>query len=290
MNWPIGKDRQLDPETGQVVGTTPVDIQTWIWSLYRLPTSNGAIAKGLEVSGTATMAYSIKRGLSILPAGDRLALAVPTEAIVLQTPEAPSTGTRVDNIYVSNDGVIRVGTTQPAGTALIDKREVPAGITATTATTSLLGDRKYSPLYGAAMGELTRWEDPLAFNATVSDARKKVGSLRFTVDSNRTMDIALQVSYDQKASANSSEDTGKAASYVWETWIDGVKRNSIELAVHSWGETKQNRTTFSISAGTHTVDLYRTRRLTSGGVIVNRGGAQTWPKTSLAIIDVGGVE
>jgi hypothetical protein len=217
---------------------------------------------------------------------------VPTEALLLQTAEAPSTGKRTEYIYVSNDGVIRVGATQPAGTALIDKREVPAGITATTATKSLLGDRKYAPIYGASMGIISRWEDPLAYLATVSDARKKVGTLTFTIDSDRTLDFALQVSYDQKAAANTSEDTGKAASFVWEIWIDSKKRRSIELAVHSWGETKQNSASFNLTAGTHTVDLYRTRRMKSGGVIVYKGGTSSgaWPDTSLSIVDRGGIE
>ena len=58
MVYPIGPDRVIDEATGQVVGTTPVDLQRWIWSLYR--SSRAAIVRSAgRVSGTSRMAYQV---------------------------------------------------------------------------------------------------------------------------------------------------------------------------------------------------------------------------------------
>lgn len=279
MNYPIGLDRD-----SQGKGTEPKDIQSWIWSLYR---TAGTIARGLEVTGTSTMQYQVQGGIAILSTGDRLAIAVPISATTVATPSAPSTGSRTDYIYVGQDGAVQVGTTQPAGTALIDKRKVPAGITATTATTTLLGNRQFAPLYGSSMGQIASWKDPLADLATIPDARSKVGTLTFTIDSDRRIEMHLQVSYDQRAEANTD---WKVGSFVWEIWINGKLRRSSELAVHSWAETKQNRFGFDLTAGTYTVDLYRERRLTSGGLLMHRvGGSAQWPGTTFTITDLGGL-
>ena len=47
MTHPIGVDRYRDPDTGQVVGTAPLHVRQWIWSLYDTP--DPAIAAGLKV-------------------------------------------------------------------------------------------------------------------------------------------------------------------------------------------------------------------------------------------------
>lgn len=267
-------------------GSEPEDLQRWIWSLYRA--DSGTIARGLEVTPTSTMSYAVAAGVAIIPVATARAIAVPVDAVTVPTSAAPSSGTRTDYIYVGADGAVKVGGTQAANTALLDKRTVSAGTTATTATTSQLGNRKYAPLFGSTMGMIARWEDPLATGAKVPNARTKVGSLTFTLDSDRRLDMGLQVSYDQEINANTGTDSWKVASFQWEIFMDGQRVRWTELAVHSWPEVKQDRLTFTVNAGTHTIEIYRERRLMSGGDIYYANGSKR-PDTSLVIMDVGGV-
>lgn len=289
MGYPIG----LAPD-GSGNGTKPVDMQRWIWSLYRVDTAQ--IARGLEVSGRSNMTYAFNSGVIIIPTGAQRAIAVPVDGGTVPTAAAPSSGTRTDYIYVGQDGAVKVGTSQPEDTALLDKRTVPAGITATTATTSLLGNRKYAPLFGSSMGRLAYWSQSDADLTKQTDARKRMCALTFTIDSDRRVDMGLQVSYEMARNANSGPDVGKTASFLWEIWIDGVHRRSVEIAVESFADTKQNRVTWDMLAGTHTVELYRTRRLigtsdpTNDFPVYRHGGAHKWPATSLTIVDIGGIE
>ena len=289
MTHPIGVDRYRDPDTGQVVGTAPLHVRQWIWSLYDTP--DPAIAAGLRVIGTASMFYQVSNGVAVFPYGEGQSVVVPVAQTQVATPEAPSVGTRTDFIYMDQEGVVRVGTSHPAGTVLLDRRTVRAGVTATTSTTSELGNRQYAPLRGASMGRLAMWLDPLADLARVPDARREVTSQTFTIESDRQIECNLQITYDMSRNANTT-DIGRTASFVWETRIDGVLRRTVEMGVQDFAETKMDRAVYDLPAGTHTISLVRERRLqgTTGNdyPIHRKGGSANWPGTSFEVRDVGG--
>lgn len=285
MGYGVG----LAPD-GSGNGTTPADLQRWIWSLYRV--STGQIARGLEVTGRSNMSYAVAPGVVIIPTGTAMAVAVPVDAVNVNTPAAPSSGSRTDYIYVGQDGAVMVGTSQPANTALLDKRTVPANITATTATTSLLGNRKYAPLYGGTMGRLVNWYETRPDLSEIPDARTRVFSTTLTVDSDRLLSWTLQQSYELARNANTGSDGWKVASMLWEYVWDGVGVYSTEIGVEPYAETKTNSYEFTVPAGTHTLEIYRSRRLVGipGDVVVHRrGGANNWPGTSFKIVDLGGI-
>lgn len=273
-------------------GTKPADLQRWIWSLYRADTAQ--IVRGLEIGGRSNMSYSVNAGVIVVPVGAQRAIAVPVDGGTVATTPAPSSGTRTDLIYVGQDGAVKVGTSQPANTALLDKRRVPAGVTATTSTASLLGNRKYAPLFGSSMGLVAYWDESGADGSRVTDARKRMCALTFTNDSDRRMELTIQQTYEMTRTANSGTDGWKQASFVWEIWLDGEKIRDVELGCESFAETKQNRATKTILAGTHTIELYRKRRL-MGNVgaddypVLRTHGSETWTGTSFAITDLGGI-
>lgn len=289
MGYAVG----LAPDS-QGNGTTPADLRRWIWSLYRVDTAQ--IARGLAVTGRSDMQYAVAAGVVIVPTGAQEAVAVPVSSVTVSTPAAPSSGTRTDYIYVGQDGVVYVGTSQPANTALLDKRTVPANITATTATTSTLGDRKYAPLFGSSMGMVSHWREGTADLTKVTDARKKVASQTFTLDSDRRCEFTLQISYEMSRAANVEPDGWKTATFLWEIWDGSTRLRSMEIGVPEFAETKCNISSYELGAGTHTISLYRTRRLmgtnnpSTDYPVHRNGGAENWPGTTLSITDMGGVD
>lgn len=290
MTHPIGVNRYIDPDTGQVTGTTPLHVRQWLWSLYAA--TEPAIVAGLEVVGTASMFYRINNGVAVFPYGEGQCVVVPVQQMQVASPEAPAVGTRSDVIHMNQAGVVQVSTSLPAGSVLLDRRVVRAGVTATSATTSELGNRTYAPLRGASMGQLALWKDPTADGARVPDARRQVTAQTFTLDTDRQIECNLQVSYDMARSANVSGIVS-TASFVWQTYVDDVFVRTVELGVQDFGETKQDRAVFSLSAGTHTIALYRERRLigtpnpTTDYPLHRSGGSSLWPGTSYEIRDIG---
>lgn len=273
-------------------GTTPDDMQRWLWSLYR--TEAAALVRGCEVSGTSGMTYRVTPGVIVVPTGEAQAIAVPIDAVDVATLPAPSSGTRTDYIWATDTGAVQVGESRPAGTALLGKRRVPANITATTATLDLLGNRLYAPLYGASMGRVASWHEGLADLAVIPDERSRVMAMTFTVDNDRRMQLNFQQSYDcgRAANAGSNPLGWKRPSMVWETWIDGVHRLSVEVGVEDYAETKQFNWEYDFLAGTHTIEMYRRRRLIGlpdDFVIHRKGGASKWPGTSVRLMDIGGI-
>ena len=288
MGYGVG----LAPD-GSGNGTTPADLQRWIWSLYRV--SKGQIARGLEVTGRSDMSYAVAPGVVIIPTGTAMAVAVPVDAVNVNTPAAPSSGSRTDYIYVGQDGAVMVGASQPANTALLDKRTVPANITATTATTSLLGNRKYAPLFGGSMGRIAAWHSNQADLSVVPTSRMLCTAITLTLDSDRRLSFTLQQSYELSRGANIGDpaEAWKVASMIWEYWIDGVHRMSLEMGVEAFAETKQNSFEFDMLAGTHTIEVYRRRRLEGapGDEVLHRqGGSNNWPGTTFKINDTGAIE
>lgn len=277
MGYAVGK-----APTADGTGTTPEDFQRWIWSLYR--TGGSAIAAGGEVSGTSKMAYSVEPAAAILSSGDRRRYVALSERVTVPTAAAPSSGSRTDYIYVGGDGAVMVGSSQPTNTALLDKRLVPAGITATTATTSLLGDRRFAPLRGASMGPVLSWGESLAHLGTIPAAWTTVMSKTLTLDEDRTLDWR----HFMTAAIQQAAD-GVFSSVQWQLSIDGAVFKTWEFKVDNIAETRYFAVTGVLTAGTHTVTLRRrVRRNPTNVVSYYRGGDESWPGTNLTCVDLGG--
>lgn len=289
MGYPVGIAPDADGN-----GTAPEDMRRWIWSLYRAETPS--IVRGLTVAGRSDMAYAVSAGVAVFPTGAQEAIAVPFDAVDVAAPPAPSSGSRTDHIYATSEGAVMVGTVQPAGTSLIDKRTVPANITATTATTSTLGNRRFAPLFGSSMGEIAYWKHGAADLSKISDKRTLLTSQTITLESDRRLNFELQVTYEMSREANVTTNGWKTASFVWEIWVDGVMRRTFTLGVPEFAETKMNTTSWELTEGTHTIDLYRTRGLQGTDdpdndyPVLRSGGSGNYAGNTFKIVDIGGMD
>ncbi|MGO2360020.1 MAG: hypothetical protein ACTH6N_02715, partial [Brachybacterium tyrofermentans] len=140
-------------------GTTSTDMQRIIGSQYM---SSGVLPNGgLTVEGTSGMAYKVNSGACFMwtSYASRLGMLVPVDATTVNTVAAPSTGSRIDTVYVDGDGAVRVvqGTAIPSGVA-IARFTVPAGITATTAAQQSI-DRNFAIATGGTLGRLAQWNN-----------------------------------------------------------------------------------------------------------------------------------
>ena len=287
MGYAIGK---APTKTGEVAtpatmpvyeGTSPEDFQRWIWSLYRSDTPS--LARGGVVSGTSTMAYNVAPAALIIPQGDSRRIVAITDRVTVPTAPAPSSGTRTDIIYAGSDGAVKVGTSLPANNVMLDRRTVPAGITATTATSSTLGDRRFAPLVGGSMGRLISWEESVGHGYHFPAAQTVVMNKTITLEEDRLIDwrffqtVALEGGLD-----------GEWASMKWDLLIDGAVQRSWEMKVENIAETKYFNMNTSLTAGTHTVTLRRAvKRDIKKALVYYKGASGNWPGTNFTAIDIG---
>ena len=274
-------------------GTSPEDVQRWVWSLYRTDNGPALVRGGSQgspegvVSGTSSMEYQVAAGVAVFPAGYCQSIAVPFERGRVATLPAPTSGTRTDYVYLTADGAVQVGRTQPNGTALLDKRTVPANITATTATTSVLGDMVYSPLYGASSGKILGHTVEGADNQEIDAADRLMLSRTFTLDSDRVVQINLLTTYRTDATF---ADNANYASIKWGIYIDGAHNRTFQFHVNRVPETKNAIYTVTLPAGTHNIQVRRSiERYPINGVKVlyRYGGESKWPGTRLELYDMG---
>jgi len=133
--------------------TTPATVQKIIAAQYTNSPDSPVIGGG-AVSGLATMAYHVAAGVGLVATADG-AVFVAWDNLDTGFTTAPASGTATDVIFADADGQVNVArqTDAPAGVCVLDKRTVPSGTTATTATTSVWG-RKFALPYGASLGLL----------------------------------------------------------------------------------------------------------------------------------------
>lgn len=276
MGYAIGKAPDASGN-----GTTPADFQQWLWSLYR--TDVPAIARGGVVTGTSSMEYDVAPAVLIIPSGDSRRLVVPTNRTTVSTAAAPSSGSRVDIIYAGSDGAVKVGTSLPANNVMIDRRTVPAGITATTKTTSTLGDRRYAPLVGASMGRLISWEESIGHGYHFPATQTTVFNKTITIEEDRLIDWR----FFQTIALEDGKD-GEWASMKWDLLIDGKVQRSWEMKVENIAETKYFNMNSALTAGTHVITLRRSvKRDINKALLYYKGASGNWPGTNFTAIDIG---
>lgn len=163
-------------------GTTPADMQRIIGSQYM---SSGVLPNGgLDVEGTSGMAYKINSGSCFMWSdwSARLGMLVPVDQTTVNTIPAPSTGSRIDTVYVDGAGAVRVvqGTSIPSGVA-IARFTVPAGITATTSAVQSI-DRNFAIQTGGSLGRLGWYKHPAATEGATSESTLYAGRLNLPSD------------------------------------------------------------------------------------------------------------
>lgn len=284
MGYPWGKaptkvGEQPAPETVDVLqGTSPVDMQRIIGAQYM---SSGILPNGgLSVEGTSSMAYKVNPGACFMwtSSSARTGMLVPVEATTVNTVAAPSTGSRVDTVYVDGEGAVRVvqGTSIPGGVA-IARFTVPAGITATTAAQQSL-DRHFAIPTGASLGLLHRFHDP-ANGIAGNTAPMTLGSGRFTLPSDRMVRFDLTHCI--------GGESGEATVMRWRVYIDGILETAFTTRAE-WTLPQVNHFSFSksLSEGAHQVH-YVQDRYYGARFIHHKGGADAWPGNRFEVWDAG---
>lgn len=230
-------------------GTTSTDMQRIIGSQYM---SSGVLPNGgLTVEGTSGMAYKVNSGACFMwtSYASRLGMLVPVDATTVNTAAAPSTGSRIDTVYVDGDGAVRVvqGTAIPSGVA-IARFTVPAGITATTAAQQSI-DRNFAIATGGTLGRLARWSEPGGVEVGPSEFTRYVG--RFNVPSDRL--IRADVTTTIKSSTATPGTAQFEVSFVGPSG-PGSTRRMLAAHTENWNTNAANWS-FNAPEGAWTVTV-----------------------------------
>lgn len=284
MGYPLGRaPRQIGTtptpaEMPVYEGTTPTDMQRIIGAQYM--TSGILPNGGLTVTGTSSMAYKVAAGVAFMWTSStaRLGMLVPVEETTVNTVAAPSTGSRIDTVYVDGDGAVRVvqGTTIPGGVA-IARFTVPAGITATTSAQQSL-DRYFALPTGTSTGLKHRFHDP-ADGVAGNTSPITLGSGRFTLSSDSYVRFDLTHCI--------GGESGNASVMRWKVYIDNVLETSF-LTRAEWTYPQVNFMSFTkaLSEGPHTVH-YVQDRLAGARFIHHKGGPDAYPGNRFEVWDMG---
>lgn len=273
-----------------LAGTTTADMQRIIASMYR----NAGIVDGTDVTGTATMSYDIQAGAVVLDTGEDLAVLVPVPATNIPTDPAPATGSRTDTIYVKQnflsggdpDNLSFVGVTSgaaPTNSIVLDRRTVPAGATATTATTSI-HNRKFALPIGGSLGTQF-FETTTSGRHFTETVTRGAGEIFCPTD--RDVDFRFLTTIVGVNEDGSVSDGANVGSVHYKLFIDGVHVRTFERAYDKWSETKQFSYLARLSEGEHT--FHYTVGKASGSLWwqVQYGGPNKWPGDVLHVLDIG---
>lgn len=265
--------------------TTPETAQKIIAAQYTNSGSSPVVAGG-KVEGTGTLVYHAKAGVGVHKTGAGAVYVSWGDTDTALT-TAPATGTATDVIGVDADGAVGVWRegSQPDGCVVLDKRTIPAGATATTATTSGY-DVKYATPYGARLGELAYWQENAAPGTPVA------ADWTVTLDFDLPQDRGVAVEICQELHTEERNDVNPA-SMLWSIAMDGGQAWKFELPVDRRWVLRQHTVLFRwVLAGHHTVTISRHLqwRQDGGTVIKHFGGADGYCVGYYRVQDTGPVE
>lgn len=286
MGYPLGKapvkiGEVPTPETMPVFqGTEPVDMQRVLWGLY--VGDAPLIVRGCEVTGTSRMAYKVAPGVVYIPVGEARGMLVPVDGATVSTEPAPSSGAREEWVYVDQTGAIKVAAgSLPAGTVGLDRRRVPAGVTATTSAPGI-ENHGFAMLLGASMGRLGQWTDTLGYRTVVPTWKQTVFAKTFTLATDRLL------RFDLRQSMALEKPSNYKGSFVWEIVVDGAVFQSFELEVGEIAETKFVSVTRWMLRGEHTVSVVRRQQRDPNVKTLHYiGSSANWPGNGFELSDVG---
>lgn len=269
-------------------GLTPLEHRRLIWADYH----SFGIVKGAEVAGTAGMAYKVSPGKVVMQtsAANREAVEVPVPAVDVPTLPAPATGSRIDYVLLDSDGQVHVKQANDASMFALSVRTVPAGITATTATTAR-ADRDYAVSMFGALGVIDRWDENLGHRVAIPNARQTIKTGRFVLPSDRRLMFdfrhsACEAGYTDPINMPMSGNPTGAILYTLS--IDGAVVAKLTFYHSKTWETRTDEVDFWLTAGEHTWTLQRERWIASGTGAINLGnGSSDIPPSYCKIVDQG---
>lgn len=244
-----------------VPGTTTEEMQRMIAADYR----TSGIVDGCKVSGTSGMSYSISAGAVIIDTGADMAIKVAVNPQTVPTTAAPATGSRTDTIYVHQefptaedptaDSYVAVTSgTVPANSIVIDRRNVTAGTTATTATTSV-HNRKFALPIGGSLGRLHSFTDT---NESPHSETAKLtrGAGRFYVPTDRDVEFNMVSTVSMSDANGFTPDQYWFASLRYQFYIDGQMVKTWERQYSRIWDSQQFSFLYALAEGAH--DVYYT--------------------------------
>lgn len=269
---PIGLDRLADG-----TGTTPADFQLNLWA----QTTHHGIHGGCTVTGTSAMAYGVSAGALRMLNGAQGCVDVPIYAGTYPTSAAPASGSRTDTVAVSPTGEVEVfpGTTPPANWFILDKRHVPAGITATTGTTSVWDRQYFVPSTNRSL-LVEPWVSTLAFGATLPTTTADFAQGQFWIGSQKTVGFEMTCPW---ATASGT------SAWLIQLWINGQLQQSGEIECTTRYTPHQLNFTLGLQPGTQ---QFAFRRIFSGGstTYYRGGGPNKIIPAQVLVVDLGTVQ
>ena len=292
-SWGIAPDANKN-------GTTPEDIQRIIAAQYL----NDGIIDGCQVSGTATMQYTVKAGAVVITTGTDMAVLCPVPATTVPTVAAPPTGSRTDTIYVkqmfpttdgSSQAVVAVTSgAAPSNSVVLDKRVVNAKTTATTSTTSTY-DKRYARQIGSSLGILSSAGD--TDNTTVHHVSTNVkkGVQRFVVPTDRKIGLRMTTTMSRCKADGVPQQGVLPVVCAIEIYLDNQLIRTFHRQYTGYAaETVQFETSETVGAGAHTAHYVITPEWQHPDVYVpneywrtRHGGTQKYHGSFLTVTDEG---
>ncbi|PMC74232.1 hypothetical protein [Brachybacterium sp. UMB0905] len=269
-------------------GLTPLEHRRLIWADYH----SFGIVKGCEVSGTAGMAYRVSPGKVVMETSraNREAVEVPVPAVEVATLPAPTSGSRTDYVLVDSDGQVHVRQANDETMFALSVRAVPAGVTATTATTARV-DRDHAVSMFGSLGVIDRWDEALGHRVAIPNERRTIKTGRFVLPADRRLMFdfrhsACEAGYtDPIRMPMSAEPTGAT---LYTLSIDNQVKAKLTFYHSKMWETKTDEVDFWVTAGEHTWALQRERWISTGtGAITLGNGDSDIPPSYCKIVDQG---
>lgn len=286
------------PPDAQGNGTTPEDVQRIIAALYE---QTDGILSGCKVLTRSDFKYHVTAGAVLQTVGADLNVWVPVYEQFVTPDPAPASGSRTDTIFAHQNlpgsggsSLAYVGVAPsaafpsvPAGAVILDRRTVPAGATATTATTSI-HDKRYARLTGAGLGDLSYAADTDTAARNNKGTTYTRGSQRFVVPTDRHVRLELTTTVSV-SNSNGTTPTSGEIGLIYSLYIDGELKKTFERMANRWWESKQFTTVEQVSAGAHTAE-WRVRGSDanpSGYWAVRQGGTLKYRGDTLYVADEG---
>lgn len=269
-------------------GLTPLEHRRLIWANYH---TFGIVGAGAEVEGTSSMEYQIRPGKVALETSrsNREAVEVPVPEVRVPTLPAPSTGTRTDYVLLDSDGQVHVKQANDPAMFRLSVRTVPAGATATTATTAR-EDRDYAVPTAGSLGVIDRWDETLGHRVAIPNSRQTLKTGRFVLPSDRRLMFdfrhsACEAGYTDPINMPMSGNLTGAMLY---TLTVDSKIYKLTFYHGKFWETRTDEVDFWLMAGAHTWSLQRERWISSGtGAITLGNGSSDIPPSYCKIVDQG---
>ncbi|MDO5663001.1 MAG: hypothetical protein Q4G40_09920 [Brachybacterium sp.] len=266
-------------------GLTPLEHRRILWTQYQ---TFGLISGG-EVEGTSVMEYRVRPGAVAWETSrsSREAVIIPVPEVTVRTEPAPATGSRTDFVQIDERAMVHVLQSWDRSMYLLSRRTVPAGITATTATTAR-ADRDYAVPLAGMLGVMDRWDEQLGHRVAIPRGRHTIKQGQFVVPGDRRM------MFDIRHSVTSAGYTDPIRMPMSAN-PDGAILYTITLNDQVWKvpfyhskiwQSHTDEIDFWVMAGTHTWTLQREVWIGEAPITLG-GGTSDVPKSYVKVVDQG---